>query len=466
MKLSSRATFLVLAAAIAAGGAACADILGIQAGRLEPDASTDDGSVEAQVDGGGTESAPPEAASDAPVDAPVDAPTGCGARAVDDATGIFVTLYGVDGASCGTRASPCRTVQQGIQQATLLQRSTVYIARGTYTEAVTLGSGITLEGGWDTVASTWVPICDTNELSAVAIQMPSSANVAVTVSPGATGAGLRILSVLGKAGAQSGESVYGVFAQGGDVTLDSVIVTMGDAGQGAQGTDGVAGVAGDGGCAAGAGVDGGSAGNAPPTTPGTFTASGWQPSGGLTGSSDGGTGDNGPCTLTPSCITECGSCAATCPKPTSGCGGGPGQGGQGGLGGGSSIALFAWNTKVTVIGGSLSAGNGGNGGNGGAGGPGGSGGPGQATQATCISYCGDAGCATVGDTTLANASAGGVGGAGGHGGGGAGGDSYAIYAGGDAGTLTMQSSPALSHGQPGQGGVVNGASGQAGDKGP
>ena len=83
--------------------------------------------------------------------------SGCAARTVDDATGVFVALYGADGPSCGTRAAPCLTVQEGVNQAQLLGRSTVYIARGTYTESVTVGSGITLEGAWDTVNSYWVP---------------------------------------------------------------------------------------------------------------------------------------------------------------------------------------------------------------------------------------------------------------------------------------------------------------------
>ena len=466
LAFGTRTGVLVACVAIGGGAAACGAILGVEDGVLETDGGLDggDATVEAQVDA-------PQV--DAPqVDAPqVDAPqvdaSGCSGRTVDDATGVFVTLYGADGPSCGTRAAPCLTVQEGINQAQLLGRSTVYVARGTYTESVTVGSGITIEGGWDTVNSTWVPICGVDELSAVALQMPAGAGVVVTASSGATGVGLHLLSVLATAqAAQPGQSLYGVLAQNAAVTLDSVVVTMGSGGEGAGGNVGGVGSTGATGCAAASGATGAVAGDAPQSAPGTFGASGYVASTGLAGASDGGTGTSGTCALSPSCVTVCGTCQSICPNPTSGCGGGPGSGGSGGQGGGSSIAVYGWNAQLTIIGGSFTAGNGGNGGNGGDGGPGGAGGAGSTNQVGCLASCTDAGCATVGDTTIAAAGNGGAGGAGGHGGGGAGGFSYAVYAGGDAGTLALESSPALSHGTAGQGGVVNGVAGQAANQGP
>lgn len=453
------ALFAFAIVALAAGGSACAGILGIEDGVLESSEGGTDATTDSQP---GT-----DAGHDAPAsDAPQGDASGCEARTVDDATGIYVTLYGADNASCGTRASPCLTVQQGIAQAQLLQRSTVYIARGTYTESVTVGSGITLEGAWDTVNSSWVPICGTDELSAVALAMPSTANVVVTAVSGATGVGLRYLSVLGNPAAPPpGQSLYGVFASNASVTLDSVIVTMGNASDGTGGDAGTSGHTGLGTCPGSTGAAGTSAGDAPPTVPGTFGPSGYAASGGQTGSPDGGFGSSGTCSV--GCITQCTTCAEACMAPAAGCGGFPGTGGAGGQGGGSSIAVYGWNAQITVIGGALTAGNGGSGGNGGDGGPGG---PGaayvQGLQATCLSLCSDAGCASVGDTAAEIASNGGPGGAGGHGGGGAGGWSYAIYAGGDAGTVVLQGSPALAHGTGGEGGIVNGAPGQASNQGP
>src|SRR5581483_1297319 len=96
------------------------------------------------------------------------------------------------------------TIQAGVNQAKLLKRSTVYIARGTYAESVDLSStGLTLEGGWDTVSSTWVPICDTSLVSAVKITMPSSKNVVIDATS-ARPCELDYVSLIGKTSAQPG----------------------------------------------------------------------------------------------------------------------------------------------------------------------------------------------------------------------------------------------------------------------
>ena len=456
--MGKRAMALLACAALAAGGTACAAILGVEDGILESEGGPD-ATTEAQAGDAGRDATPSEAESDA---------AGCATRTVDDATGIFVTPYGADGPSCGTRASPCLTVGEGISQAQLLQRSTVYISRGTYAESVTVSTGLTLEGAWDTENSTWVPICSVDELSAVALAMPSTANVVVTAGPGATGVVLRYLSVLGNTQtAQPGQSLDGVVAQNASLTLDSVIVTMGSGGDGTGGDTGTPGAAGAAGCPADAGANGAGAGNAPPTAPGIFGPSGYVSSQGQSGSSDGGTGANGTCTLSPSCITVCGTCQAICPTPTSGCGGGPGGGGAGGQGGGSSIAIYGWNAQLTIVRGFAHRG--------------------QRRQRRQRRRRGrgrrrwgrrcDAGHVrlAVQRRGLRNR--------GRHdarqrqrGGRGRRGRSRRrrgrrllvcdIYAGGDAGTLALESLPALSHGTAGQGGVANGAPGQAANEGP
>ncbi len=390
---------------------------------------------------------------------------GCSARAVDDAKGIYVSINGADSPTCGARTAPCQTIQSGVNQAKLLGRSTVYIARGTFKESVTMAPGVTLEGGWDTLSAQWVPICGSDEISAVKIVMPDAESKVITADfKGATG--LRLLSVLGKATVAPGESVYGVLAHDATVTLDSVVVNVGDAGAGSDADAGATGASGGVKCAESTGAAGKAAKDGTGAPAGTFGANGYVLSDGTAGASDGGTGTAGACNITPSCFTVCNTCTKDCVKDLAGCGGGPGSGGGGGTGGGSSIAVYGWNATFTLVGGSYTAGNGGNGGNGGAGGPGGTGGAGSNEQELCLSSCDQNGCASVGDQTLAAGNTGGAGGPGGAGGGGAGGFSYAVFNGGDAGAVTTQNAPTFVHGTAGTGGSLGGATGLAGDKGP
>ena len=250
MKTRNRATLLALSLVLSA--AACADVFGFQ------DLTRGD----ASVDGG----------EDA------DAANACAERAVDDGAGVFVTINGADTSTCGSRTEPCMTIQAGVNQAKLLKRSTVYIARGTYNESVDLSStSLALQGGWDTVSSTWVPICDTSLVSAVKITMPSSKNVVIDATSSTTE--LAYLSIIGKTSAQPGETVYGVFAPSASLALTSVGITMGAGGDGAQGAMGDAGAKGATDCDAGDGAAGASTGNVGQgASEGTFGPSGYAPS--------------------------------------------------------------------------------------------------------------------------------------------------------------------------------------------
>jgi len=425
---------------------ACADIFGFK------DLSRGD----ATLDDGGDASAPDSG----------DAGVSCTQRTVDDAKGVFVTLNGGDTTTCGSRTEPCLTIQQGVNQAKLLGRSIVYIARGTYVESVQLAAGITLEGGWDTASTTWIPACDTTEVSAVKITMPSTTNVGVGASF-AGSAGLRLLSVIGKASAQPGESVYGIFADGASLVLDTISVSVGAGGAGSAGAQGDAGAPGTMDCDAGDAAAGASPGNVGEgAPPGAFGPTGYAPSSGGPGAADGSAGTPGTCSITSSCITTCYTCTSVCVNALAGCGGKPGLGGAGGNGGGSSIAVYGWNANIQIIGGSFTSSNGGNGGNGGAGGPGGGGGSGDVKNATCLDACSDAGCATVGNQQPQIGTTGGQGASGGQGGGGAGGSSFAIWNGGDAGVVMLSGSPTIAFGDAGSGGSVAGAPGQAAAQGP
>jgi len=68
---------------------------------------------------------------------------------LEGGSGVFVSTLGSD-ASAGTRAQPLRTVQAGIEAATIRAPGvSVYIAAGTYSETVVLAGRASLYGGFD-----------------------------------------------------------------------------------------------------------------------------------------------------------------------------------------------------------------------------------------------------------------------------------------------------------------------------
>ena len=437
---------------------------------VDPDAATVVPESSTTPDAGGSDGGGLDAAVDSGID-----PAACAARTVNEATAVFVYINGNDTPTCGGASLPCQTVQAGLDQAKTLGRSVVYVARGTYKESVKLAAGITLEGGWDTLAGKWIPACGNDTVTAVKLQMPDTTNVVVTAD--FTGAAtMRFLSVLGKATAPAtGESVYGVFAKGSTLTFEGVAVNVGPAGAGGAGTAGGTGSTGATKCATGPGGAGTAGTVGAPGSPGVFGPTGYTPSTGSPGLANGTKGGNGTCTAacggsefticTPG-AASCGPAKQGCANPLAGCGGSPGTGGNGGGGGGSCVAVFGWDATFNVSGGAFVGGNAGNGGDGGAGGSGGPGGGGTTEQELCASCISGNNCATVGNTTLATGGVGAMGGAGGVGGGGAGGFSYGIYAGGPQGKLNVVKAPLLQHGAGGAAGPPNGAAGDAGDKFP
>jgi hypothetical protein len=378
----------------------------------------------------------------------------CEKRRADEATGVFVSINGADSETCGTRLQPCQLVNTAIKRAALLKKPNVFIARGTYTEAIQLLAGITLDGGWDPVNSDWKPVCGTDSLSATRFALAAAESR--VVSADFTGdATLRQLTIESKRAAKPGESVYGVFATKAKLVLQSVVVTMGAGGDGSAGTKGNVGAVGDVRCAAGNATPGvvGPRGDVP--VAGSFGETGYVASNGASGKAAT-AGANGPCATNSNCTTTCTAgapasvCTAGCNKPLSGCGGKPGTPGEGGMGGGSSIAVYGWSATIVLKGGAFTAGNGGKGGAGGEGGEGGAGGPTTAEQLLCVT-CSGTGCATVGNQTLATGALGGKGGNGGPGSGGAGGSSHAVYVGGPDAVFTTEQNPTLTAGQAGPG---------------
>ncbi len=407
---------------------------------------------------------------DSPPDAPVlDA---CTLATATDANGTFVQQGG-SGGLC-TKAAPCGSITTAI--GALGTRSTVYVAQGTYVEQVTLASNVLVQGGW--LPGAWTRNCGSTNANATIVQAPSNANKTILAN-GVTNVTLDTLSVSSKAAANVaiGESIYGIFATGGSLTLTNVNVQVVKAGDGAAGAVGSTGSIGSNTCARtsasnGQGVGPGSGGSG--ASAGTFSSGGYAPANGGDGST-GATGNNGmagvdalsQCANGTTCTYDgnTGLCFTDQPDQscgtdgTEGCGGGPGGIGRGGGGGGSSVALFAWGATVVINGGSLASGNGGTGGDGGLGGTGGAGGgvgvagqQGPQIVKTCKNNP-----PTCGGNTFVKGGAGGAGGTGGkgadggRGGGGSGGSSYAYYFGG--GAAVSPSGATMTFGSAGAGGT-------------
>ena len=234
-------------AALAA--AACNAILGVHDPILDGDASVADGAVR---------------------DALPDVATGCGAKA-DDALGIFVSPDGTDSATCGSRAAPCKTVNNGLlRAATVDTKGVVYVAAGVYVETIALRGGLLLAGGLQVVGSEWTFVCGDAGASLTTIQAPPDKNITVLADGLAAPAKITTLTIRSKAGAAApGESLYGVFARGASTSLalDDVIVVVGDGGDG-----GALGPSGYSAANGGTGASGASGSNGPPAQAGSCAA--------------------------------------------------------------------------------------------------------------------------------------------------------------------------------------------------
>jgi hypothetical protein len=364
---------------------------------------------------------------------------------VADPNGVFVTSQGT-GSAC-TQSSPCGSISTAAGVAASSGKTTVYVEQGTYNEQVVLqgGSGtITIDGGWTISNGTWT-LCNATGSSIVV----SSLDRAVVVGSGSWK--LENFSIVNNTSAAAGQTLYGVFATGGSLTVSGgVTVAQGGDGTPAPPTTGTGVNGNPGGCTSDTGANGGA------TNPGqagsaAYTASGYAQTAALAGATGqnghDGTATQGQCgqscdsctwsTVDATC--NCDSTLSVCAYGTGGCAGKGGPGGAPGGSGGSSIGIFAWGATVSVQG-TVSAGRGGNGQNGATGNAGGSGAAGVAGSA-CTQNCGKKSvvvCQSPCNVTL-TAGAGGTGGnggQGGQGGGGSGGDSYCYYQGTGAAVTT------------------------------
>lgn len=423
-----------------------------------------DGSRDAQPDS----SAAVDASDDAPDALTTPIPYPCTPEVADESLGVFVDqATGTDTASCGSLASPCKSIVAGNIAARRQLRKWIYIGPGIYNESVEPYVGVGLKGAWTVSTNGWHRDCATAATPNVRIR---GANAAFGLADGAVavfingGAAPYVLdSLVIEASARTPPlqiSSFGLIVdQNSVVTLNNVFIRTMDGVAGAPGSTGGSGANGSN-CSMGNwdGLPGVAGAPGAGATPGRVFIYGYLASAGDAGSA-GTPGDPGIPGTPRTCVWGAGRCMVTssgcelvstftsCGDPgTAGCGGGAGAPGGGGQSGGASIALVVGDSSTLVMnGGELVAANGGDGGDGGDGGNGGdptdgtAGVAGGAALPTSCAYVANV-CTTT--STSPGGVAGGAGGRGGagphgsRGGGGAGGPSYAYATSGTA-TVTL-----------------------------
>jgi hypothetical protein len=359
---------------------------------------------------------------------------------------VFVSASKGSGSAC-TQASPCATIAAGLAAAASSGKATVYLDNGAYIEQVVLAGNsnsptITIDGGWVLSNGVW------STCNSVRSGVGSVSDREVVMTGGTWV--LKNIEIVNQNAAAPGQTLYGVFATGGSLTVFSgnapatISVYAGGDGAPAPATTGTGSDGASGGCSPGGG--GGGVGGIGAPGSGSYTASGYVQTpgqGGQTGST-GNVGNAG----TNNCATSANTCTwstvdAACNSTshqvcsTGGLGGCPGMGGPGGApggNGGSSIGVFAWGSATVTVQGGVSAAGGGKGQDGAGGNAGGNGVAGAAGSnvyaQTCVKQ--SPGVCQLQNGTLLTAgpgSTGGNGGSGGKGGGGSGGDAYCYYQG-------------------------------------
>ncbi len=158
---------------------------------------------------------------------------------MEDATrAIFVSPLGDDSNDGASRTTPVRTLVMGIARASVAGGGTdVYVVNGTYDASVSLESGVSIYGGFQ--SASWLrdpeayPTTIVGGTSMIAVDASNVSDVTLD--------GLRIRTP--PEALAVGQSVYGVFLlQSQDITITGNVITAGDALAGGGGQFGSAGV--------------------------------------------------------------------------------------------------------------------------------------------------------------------------------------------------------------------------------
>ncbi len=145
--------------------------------------------------------------------------------------GIFVSPSGVAGAP-GTRAKPLADIHEAIERAKVNERR-VYVCEGTYKEALTLASGVSVIGGFDCATVTW-------KVGPAKSRLEAPTSPAVRAADLGKATRLEGFEVLAPAGTVDRPNSIALFAERSPaLTIARSKLVGGKAADGAAGTDGV-----------------------------------------------------------------------------------------------------------------------------------------------------------------------------------------------------------------------------------
>lgn len=159
-------------------------------------------------------------------------------------TSIFVAANGVDSATCGTMAAPCRTIQRGINRATSTGKTDVLIARGVYVQDTTLvlANGVSLHGGYQNDgALQWSRSAALDTVVRVSANAVASRRLVAVSGSGISSATTIARLTIDAQTSVSGEGIsrYGLHCTNcGGLTIDNASVDVGSGTDGAAGTPG------------------------------------------------------------------------------------------------------------------------------------------------------------------------------------------------------------------------------------
>ena len=155
------------------------------------------------------------------------------------ATSVFVATWGTDSVSCGSRTSPCRTVQRGIDNAN--PGNQVLIGAGTYNESVTLRNNVSLYGGYaGSQSGNWSrSAANVTTINATVATETANGIVGVRGTSITTATTLNLITVRTANTVGAGRSNYGVHCVGcTGLRLNNVRIDIGAAANGSNGSNG------------------------------------------------------------------------------------------------------------------------------------------------------------------------------------------------------------------------------------
>jgi hypothetical protein len=171
-----------------------------------------------------------------------------------DGTGIYVAgddPTAVDDANCGLGPTgtggtnhPCLTITHGLARAQALGKKTVYVADATYTESVTLVSGISLLGGYH--ETSWIRHLASTDTTIDGVMSLGSHDITVNATNITAATTFEGFVVRGSENAKAGGNSYAIYVTGSNASLaiQNNQIFAGRGGPGAAGASGANGGAG------------------------------------------------------------------------------------------------------------------------------------------------------------------------------------------------------------------------------